>query len=399
MKFGGDKTSTPAMDAPTWNSLLAELPDPHVLQTWEWAQVKARYGWRPFPTVWHDRDGQLAGAAMILGRSISIRGFAPRLRLMYIPKGPLLRDWSEAGLRGQVLEDLRSLARRQGAIFIKMDPDVRLGIGIPRSSEATEDPLGQDVIADLQARGWRLSNEQVQFRNTALIDLTLPEEALLAQMKQKTRYNIRLAARKEVTIRVGTPADLDLLYRMYAETCVRDGFVIRDEDYYRTVWETFMSRKTANETRTSQPAIHPANHSINPMAEALIAEVEGEPVAAVVVFRFAGKAWYLYGMSREAHRDKMPNHLLQWEAMVRAKQAGCLTYDLWGAPDEFTEDDPMWGVFRFKQGLGCEVIRLIGAWDLPVRPLYYRLYTQILPRLLDRMRYRGIEATKKIVSA
>jgi peptidoglycan pentaglycine glycine transferase (the first glycine) len=399
MQFGRDNTSSPAMDAPTWNSFLASLPDPHILQTWEWAQVKARFGWQPFPTVWHDRNGQLAGAAMVLGRSIPIGGFAPRLRVMYIPKGPLLRDWGDAGLRGQVLDDLRSLARRQGAIFIKMDPDVRLGVGIPGSPEAAEDPLGEEVTANLRARGWRLSNEQVQFRNTALIDLTLPEEALLAQMKQKTRYNIRLAAKKGVTIRVGTPADLHLLYRMYAETCVRDGFVIRSEDYYRTVWETFMSQIPASEARSSQTATLPSIHSSIPSAEALIAEVEGKPVAAVVVFRFAGKAWYLYGMSREAHRDKMPNHLLQWEAIRRAKQAGCTTYDLWGAPDEFIEDDPMWGVFRFKQGLGCEVVRLIGAWDLPVRPLYYRLYTQMLPRLLDKMRLRGKEATKKIVYA
>jgi len=94
----------------------------------------------------------------------------------------------------------------------------------------------------------------------------------------------------------------------------------------------------------------------------------------------------------------MPSHLLQWEAMLRAKAAGCTLYDLWGAPDEFLESDPLWGVYRFKEGLGGKVVRWIGAWDLPVRPFYYRLYTQVLPRLLDWMRWRGRTRTQHLIS-
>ena len=137
-----------------------------------------------------------------------------------------------------------------------------------------------------------------------MIDLSPSEDEMLARMKQKTRYNVRLAGKKGVTVRTGTLEDLPMLYKMYAETSVRDGFVIRDEGYYQTVWQTFMQ-------------------SESPKCEPLIAEVEGEPVAAIFVFYFAGRAYYIYGMSREAHREKMPNYLLQWEAMQRAKAAGC----------------------------------------------------------------------------
>jgi lipid II:glycine glycyltransferase (peptidoglycan interpeptide bridge formation enzyme) len=125
------------------------------------------------------------------------------------------------------------------------------------------------------------------------------------------------------------------------------------------------------------------------MAQPLIAEVEGEPVGAVMVFHFARRAWYLYGMSTELHREKMPNYLLQWEAIRYARQQGCICYDLWGAPDEFTETDPLWGVYRFKEGLGGQVVRHIGAWDLPLRPTIYRLYTRTLPHMLNLMRRRG----------
>ncbi len=358
-----------------WNALIARLPNPHLLQTLEWAQVKSTYGWRPYFLVWDPPEP--SAAALVLRRTIPIRGFAARLSVLYVPKGPLL-DWGDSALRRRVLDDLQTFARRRGAIFLKIDPDVILGRGVPGSEGASEDAGGQEVRVELERRGWRFSSDQVQFRNTVWIDLTASEEELLARMKQKTRYNVRLAARKGVTVRPGTEDDLGMLYRMYAETSVRDGFVIRDEAYYRTVWQTFL--------RAGEPRCEP-----------LIAEVEGEPVAALFLFLFAGRAYYLYGMSRRAHREKMPNYLLQWEAMRRAKSAGCTLYDLWGAPDVFDERDGMWGVYRFKSGLGGEVVRTLGAWDYPARPFWYRLYTQVMPRLLDVMRARGKARTRQAV--
>jgi lipid II:glycine glycyltransferase (peptidoglycan interpeptide bridge formation enzyme) len=210
-----------------------------------------------------------------------------------------------------------------------------------------------------------------------LIDLSPDLDQLLANMKQKTRYNIRLAERKGVTVRAGDASDLKLLYRLYVETSVRDDFVIRDWSYYQKLWSTMMDAG---------------------LAEPLIADVEGQPVAGVVIFRFAGKAWYMQGMSSQEHREKMPNYLLQWEAIRRAKAAGCQIYDLWGAPDEFSDQDPMWGVYRFKEGLGGQVVRHIGAWDLPIKPVAYKVYTQVLPRLLDVMRRKGKQRSRRLVA-
>lgn len=402
-----------------WNELITRLPGSHLLQTWEWGQVKAQYGWKPIGLVWHETgadqwrpsrvilkdqesvinesgdyngytkwdcgntfSGNLCASALILLRTLSFGRLATSLRVMYIPKGPLV-NWTNVPLRRKVIEDIHTFAYQKGAIFIKIDPDVRLGIGIPGQPDSQNDPVGQQVQADLHERGWLFSPEQIQFRNTVLVDLTPSEAELLQRMKQKTRYNIRLAERKGVTIRPGTLADSSLLYHMYAETSLRDGFVIRDEDYYRTVWDTFTHSFTSD--TANQPGM-----------ESLIAEVAGEPVAGVIIYRFGGKAWYLSGMSVDAHREKMPNYLLQWEAIRRAKVAGCTVYDLWGAPDEFTETDPLWGVYRFKEGLGGTVVRTLGAWDDPIRPTLYRWYTIILPRWLDVIRNRGIRRTRKL---
>lgn len=390
----------PGMEFPAlWNTLIAALPHPHFLQTWQWGQVKAKYGWQPMYLVWDEEQcsvlsnpssvtsdplpdrAKIKAAAMVLKKTVSAGGMAARLCLLYCPKGPNL-DWSDLPLRKQVLDDLERLARQQGAIFLKVDPDVVLGTGVPGTATEITEPGGEAVRADLAGRGWRFSEEQIQFKNTVLLDVSVPQEEMLARMKQKTRYNARLAAKKGVTARVGTQADWPMLYKMYVETALRDGFVIRDEGYYRTVWSLFQSR------------IQNPKSEI-PLAEPLIAEVDGEPIAAVFLFAFAGRAYYVYGMSREAHRDKMPNYLLQWEAMRWAQARGCSVYDLWGAPDVFDERDSMWGVFRFKEGLGGQVIRTLGAWDFVPNRLWYAMYTKVMPKVLDWMRLRGKARTRQ----
>ncbi len=379
------------MQMTIWNQLISSLPNPHFLQTHEWAQVKSKYGWKPIYLIWSDKAFQsytsdqldqldqsnINAACLVLKRTVLSRGFVSRLCILYAPKGPLL-DWANESLRNRVLDDLQSFANKQGAIFLKIDPDVLLGTGVPESEDSREDNGGKAVASELTRRGWRFASDQIQFKNTVLIELSSSEDKMLARMKQKTRYNIRLAEKKGVTARIGRQSDLPMLYKMYAETSVRDGFVIRNEEYYQTVWETFMQ-------------------SAEPTAEPLIAEVNGEAIAAIFVFCFAGRAYYVYGMSREAHREKMPNYLLQWGAMKRAKLRGCLIYDLWGAPDEFKESDSMWGVFRFKEGLGGDVIRTLGVWDYSPNPFWYKMYSEIIPRALDVMRSRGKQKTKQSI--
>jgi len=361
-----------------WNEVIADLPGRHILQSWEWGQSKRISGWTASHKIWQDAEGQNAAAALILTRSIAIKRIKFPLRIIYLPRGPIIRDWMNLTLRKKVLADLHSIGIQQNAVFMKMDPEVEYGRGVAGEERATENPGTRDLIKDLREIGWVNSPEQVQFRNTMQIDLRPDVEQLLANMKQKTRYNIRLASRRGVSVRPGEVRDLDLLFKMYAETSVRDGFTIRNADYYLSLWRDFINAG---------------------LAEPLLAEVDGEPVAGVIIFRFAGRAWYMYGMSREVHREKMPNHLLQWEAMIRAKEAGCSEYDLWGAPDEFVEKDDLWGVYRFKAGLGAEVVRYIGAWDLPLHQLWYRTYTQLLPRVLDLMRRKGEAETRGVIQS
>jgi len=361
-----------SVSAQAWDELIQTLPNAHILQTWEWGQSKIRNGWQPYHVVWEDSHGQLQAAALVLSRKTQpLPGLS--IEVLYCPKGPLL-DWADQALAAQVIADLEGFARQRKAVFIKIDPDVVLGWGVPGSPQSAELPEGLIIQKLLAQRGWNFSSDQIQFRNTIFIDLQRSEDEILASFKQKTRYNIRLAERKGVRVREADENELPLLYRMYAETAVRDGFVIRHEAYYTELWREFMQAG---------------------MAKALIAEVEGQPVGGLVLFHFAGVSRFMFGMSTDLARERMPNYLLQWEAIRLSKSLGCHTYDMWGAPDNFDQSDPLWGVYRFKEGFNGQVVRHLGAWDYTSQPGLYRLYTRTLPKILDVMRARGKAATQR----
>jgi lipid II:glycine glycyltransferase (peptidoglycan interpeptide bridge formation enzyme) len=297
----------------------------------------------------------------------------PRLPLsiLYVPKGPSL-DWADADRLGCVLAGLERFARRRGALFIKIDPDVYYADGVPAFSPRPA--LAPSMVSLLTTRGWCLSDDQIQFRNTVLLNLDHSEDELLAAMKQKTRYNVRLARRRGVRIRPGDVSDLDTFYQLYAETSERDGFLIRPRSYYLDAWGSFLQG---------------GQQSTPSAAHLLLADVEGETVAGLILFSFGSTAWYMYGASSNRHRKHMPNQLLQWEAIRWAREAGCTLYDLWGAPDDLDESHAMWGVVRFKLGLGGQLAQGLGAWDFPGNRTAYRLYTMIMPRYLEWLRGRS----------
>jgi peptidoglycan pentaglycine glycine transferase (the first glycine) len=360
-----------------WNSEVTSLPHAHLLQSWEWGELKRKYGWAAHRLLWSDERGAPLAAAQILQRNIPLPGLRNRFSILYCPRGPIL-NWSDSSLRSQVMADLQSFAADKGAIFLKIDPGLPISVGEAGADQPlVEESAGKDAMQALAGNGWRASAEQIQFRNTFLLDLSKSEDTLLAEMKQKTRYNIRLAARKGVNVRRGDMNDFDLLYRMYAETSVRDGFAIRNPAYYQDAWGSFIQAG---------------------LAKPFIAQVNESPVAAIIIYKYAGTALYMYGMSRDQHRKKMPNHLLQWEAIRWAKQQGCSAYDFWGAPDTIDSEDPLWGLYRFKSGFGARFVCSLGAWDFVTRPFLYWIYAVAKPKVLDLMRARGKRATKDIIA-
>ena len=180
-----------------WNTIIKKLPGVSVLQTWEWGQAKAKFGWKAKHFAWRGQSGECIAAALVLVREVTIPYIGWGFRTIYIPQGPLL-DWSDKTIRKRVLADIIEFSQSVQAIFIKIDPEIILGFEEQIDKKSPAYFQSKKIIQDLQSEKWVYSRQQVQFKNTAWIDLKRPLEEILVNMKQKTRYNIRLAGRKGV---------------------------------------------------------------------------------------------------------------------------------------------------------------------------------------------------------
>jgi peptidoglycan pentaglycine glycine transferase (the first glycine) len=322
-----------------WTRFLTKYPDAHLLQTGEWGELKSAFGWKPVRLV-SGKEG-----VQILFRKLPL-GF----RVGYIPKFPIRPN--SGAFNEEVWREVDLVCRKNRAIFLKLEPDVW-----------QDDEPGESLLTNSNYQ-LQMSPQNIQPPRTIVVDIRGTEEEILARMKQKTRYNIRLAEKKGVTVRAWN--DTESFHKMMLLTGGRDRFGVHSRDYYQRAYEL----------------LHPKQ-----MGELLVAEYEGKPLAALFVARYGHRAYYLYGASTDEERNRMPAYLLQWEAMRWAKVYRCEEYDLWGVPDEEetmleakfeTRHDGLWGVYRFKRGFGGEVKRAIQAMDRVYNPLLYLAYLRFI---------------------
>lgn len=315
-----------------WDAFL-QLHSAHILQTWAWGELKSRFGWRAERVAWR-QDGQMCAAAQILYRRL-----APTLTVAYIPRGPVVggREYL-----APFLTKLQTHVRTRGVFLLKLEPDWQRG-------DERETALRQIRAIS--------STETIQPPTTIHIDLTADPDTILARMKPKWRYNIRMAEKKGVVVRSGDASDFAAFHDLMRITGARDHFAIHGANYYQKAFELWSAQDNAR---------------------LLIAEYEQKPLGMIFVTAFAQEAIYLYGASSNEERNRMPNHALHWAAIRWFKTRGCVRYDLWGIPETTPEtgDDANLpsSLYQFKQGFGGEVVRYTGAWDLVFNPLKYRLY-------------------------
>ena len=321
-----------------WSSLLAGRERPSFLQSWEWGELKRRFGWTPVRLAVSSPDGSPGGGVQVLVKTTRVFPILPRLGLAYAPRGPF-GDATPREFR-ELIDAAVERASRAGASFIRVEP-------------AAE--CSRAALAAMDEAGFKPAPQYVQIRSTGYVALDRSEDELLASLKPKTRYNVRLAMRRGVDVRVaGSETDLDSFYRLTAITGRRDGFAVHGQEYYRAVWD-----------------------ALGESGRLFIASVNGEDVGALFAVICGDMATYLYGASSNRYRNTMSNYLLQWEAMLWARRRGCSTYDFWGMADPEAENDPMAGVHRFKAGFRPRLVQHAGTLDLPLRASTYLAITRI----------------------
>ncbi|MHC6203141.1 lipid II:glycine glycyltransferase FemX [Breznakiellaceae bacterium SP9] len=328
------------------------------LQSGFWGTFKARFGWipRPFLVDWGGEAGQTP--LLVIRRKL-----APRVSFAYVPWGPELpADFPlDAQARTQALADLAKRLKRMlpgDTAFIRFDPPWAF--------------CGADTAPPRILEPFQRAGADVQAPDTVHIDLLPPEEKILAAMKSKCSYNIRLAAKKGVIIEETGESGLDGFYHLLKETAKRDRIAIHGIEYYQTLFSHAKEYGTEQEVR-----LYTAMH-------------EGDTLAALVALFRGKEATYLYGASSDSKRNLMAPYALQWQVMRDAKAAGCERYDLFGIPASNAPDHPMAGLYQFKTRFGGTILHRPGSWDYRYRPCVTALFS-----LAERLR-KKFRSTKQI---
>jgi lipid II:glycine glycyltransferase (peptidoglycan interpeptide bridge formation enzyme) len=323
------------------------------LQSEFWGDFKAEFGWKPLRfSLAAEPSGTRARLLLLL------RSLPAGCSFAYVPHGPEIAvpEAERAAFLAGLSRALRPFLPRR-CLFIRFDPPWY-------ASESSAEGEGEEAVAKAEATRpaigppLRRAAADVQPPDTVLVDLGKSEEAILAAMKPKWRYNIRLAEKKGIVVEAGGVESVSEFYELYRTTSLRDKIALHPEEYYRRLLSLAAERRSRGEPGAPDIRLWIARH-------------EGRALAAIVTLFGGEGAVYLYGASSDEKRNLMPAYALQWAAMRAAKESGCLSYDLFGIPPTGNPDHPMAGLYRFKTGFGGEIAHRAGSWDYPLmRPAY-----------------------------
>ena len=344
-----------------FNDFMKHHPKGHILQTWEWGEVK-KGAWKPIRLIVED-EGVIVAAALLLCRQLP----AHLGSFFYCSRGPVLDMENESAWQ-ELLRGIKETGKKENALFCKFDPD------IPDENELWHRRF-REAGFENAARGEGF--EGVQPRYVFRLNIAPSEEELLKNFHQKTRYNVRLAEKKGVVVDTDAPREkLPEFYNLLQTTAERDHFLIRSYSYFEGFYDILKA---------------------SGMARMFMVYYEDKPISGALAFLLGDKAWYIYGASANEYRQLMPNYLMQWRMIQWAKSEGCTLYDFRGVPGLVPEDHPLYGLVKFKRGFGGDYVCFMGEYDMVFKPFMYRLYNFAEP-LYQKLIRKVIWLKKKLKS-
>lgn len=316
-------------------------PRGHYMQTSRYGRSRPDYGW--LAIVLRNASGKICASIALLLRTVRFTG----KQLCYAPRGPVFTTLAEFR---EIMEAAQALCRTRGGYLLRIDPPVPV----------------EDAPFREQARklGFHISLRDdystFQPKNVYQTQLDgLNQETLLRRFHPKTRYNIRLAQRRGVSIRRGDLSDVPVFCDMMRQTALRDGFSARAEAFFTR----FLIGMGTD-------------------AQLFLAQRDGQILAGAIEVMQGEKAWYAYGCSQSCGRENMANHLLQWVMLCAAMEQGCRVYDFRGVEGRPVLDNPAFGQHRFKQGFDACFVEYAGQMDLELRPNWCRVIRFVQKHLL-----------------
>ena len=338
------------IDEKEYNEFLEKHEKGHYAQSLEWAKVKS--DWKNEIIVVRDEKGQIKASLSILIRKLPYINYS----IMYAPRGPVCDLDDEKSFK-ELIEKADKLAKKYKAFMLKMDPDILASNNEFKNMAKKYGFKVEEKIKDV--------NTLLQPRYVFRLDLKdKTEDEIFSAFHSKTRYNIRLATRKGVTIREGKREDLQQFQDILETTGTRDGFFIRKKEYFEHLYDSFDKEHL----------------------KLVFADYQGKPIACVLNVFYGNKEWYLYGGSLNEHRNVMSTYLLQWEMIKQAIERKMDCYDFRGvcATDETHYNE---GLYRFKKGFNADFIEFMDM---------YKVYNKFIYFLFEKCAYKLRDLKLKI---
>lgn len=343
-----DKTNGSGIEE--MEAFIREHENGHFMQMPNWGDVKTYWRWCGICIY---KKEVLVATISVLIRFLPL-GFS----IFYIPRGPVC-DRNDPSIWREIMEALKHLARKYHTLLVHMDPD--------------ELDANDDFRMLMQNLGFRETMDDgfgnIQPQHVFRLNLKeKTKEQVFNAFSAKTRYNIRLAQRKDVVIQEYSGADhisdtvLEIFYSMMKMTGDRDRFFVREPSYFRGLM-----------------------NALKDGSRMFIAYLYGQPIAGSIEIFCGKKAWYLYGASANEHRNVMPNYMLQWTMIQRAMERGCEMYDFRGVPGKLSEDHPLYGLYRFKKGFSGEYTKFTGLFTYKFKPVCSTIF-QFLVKIFRNLR-------------
>ena len=311
---------------PQFEAFIEAHPKGHFLQSKLWAPVKPDWVWEGILS--RREDGTIRGAMSVLIRKMP----GVPYRLMYAARGPVC-DLDDREALQDLTHGAALLAKKYNAYALRIDPDVPSSetgfVQTMKELGYAHHPGDKDFNGIQPCYVFRLDVK----------DKT--EEDLLAAFHSKTRYNLRLSARKGVTVKLCGKEMLEDFTRIMKETGDRDGFITRPQSYFETMMD-----------------------ALGDKARLYMAFWEDKPIAGTLAVQYGNKVWYLYGASSNAHRNVMPNYQLQWEMIRWSLETKCDIYDFRGVSGDLSPDNPLYGLYLFKKGFGGDLVEFCGEFEM-----------------------------------
>ncbi len=320
-----------------WDEFVStHATDGGILQSWLWGDFQKALGRPIFRLAEYSREGDLVAVALLVKQEIHFD-----YNYLYCPRGPVINtaNFDDAS---PFFSEIKALAREQKSFLVRVDPAWTIG--------------SDKRLLDAD---FRKTEKEVQPKCSLIIDITKSEDELLGGMKQKTRYNLNLATKKPVVVRVSSEiADVEPFWQLMKQTAKRDGIRSHPKEYYKKMFELLSPDGTA---------------------QFFIAQYDNKIVAVNMVTFFGTTCTYLHGTSADLYRGVMAPYLLQWHAIVEAKKRGIQWYDFGGVNAHSFQDQRWAGITRFKTGFVPDQppTEFVGGFEAVINPVIYSAYTFI----------------------